>query len=135
MVDAQSVPEKSLVREEKLFFRRLRTLRRRGCAGFGEFDAPDVFFGLEAVDADLTGFGGADMADPDDTETGFAPTATDFDGLAGSGQEADAVQTRAFLAEIDGVGALDKRMAVGVGTFDDDAGCLGVARVLGTLFP
>src|SRR5712692_4049931 len=85
MVDAQSVPEKSLVREEKLFFRRLRTLRRRGCAGFGEFDAPDVFFGLEAVDADLTGFGGADMADPDDTETGFAPTATDFDGLAGSG--------------------------------------------------
>src|SRR6266849_10040017 len=85
MVDAQSVPEKRLKREEKLFFRGLGVLQRHGCAGFGEFDAPDVFFGLEPVDADLAGFGGADMTDPDDTETGFAPAAADFDGLAGRG--------------------------------------------------
>src|SRR2546429_9517255 len=78
-----------------------------------------IFFRLEAENADLVGLGGADLADPDDTETGFAPTAADFDGLAGAGQEADAVQTRAFLAEIDGIGALDKRMAVGGRTFDD----------------
>src|SRR6266849_10206708 len=85
MVDAQSVPEKSLMREEKLLFRGLGVLRSQGRAGFGEFDTPDVFFGLEAVDADLTGFISANMADPDDPETGFAPTAADFDGLAGRG--------------------------------------------------
>jgi len=58
-----------------------------GCGGFGEFDAPDVFFRLQAENADLIGFGGADLPDPDDTETGFAPAAADFDGLAGAGQE------------------------------------------------
>src|SRR6266478_2868734 len=133
MVDTESVPKKSPMREEKFLFRGLGALR--GCGGFGEFDAPDVFFRLEAENADLIGFGGADLADPDDTETGFAPAAADFDGLARAGQEANAVQTRAFLAEIDGVGALDKRMAVGVRTFDDDAESLGDASLLAALFP
>ncbi len=123
------------MREKKLLFRGLGALRRRDYGGFGEFDAPDVFFRLEAENADLIGFGGADLADPDDTETGFAPAAADFDGLARAGQEANAVQTRAFLAEIDGVGALDKRMAVGVRTFDDDAESLGDASLLAALFP
>ncbi len=70
------------MREKKLLFRGLGALRRRDCGGLGEFDAPDVFFRLEAENADLIGFGGADLADPDDTETGFAPAAADFDGLA-----------------------------------------------------
>src|SRR5712692_10657709 len=84
MLDTQSVTEKSVVREEKLFHRGLGSLRRRGGGGgFGEFDAPDIFFGLQ-YNADLVGFGGADLADPDDAETGFAPEASDFDGLAGS---------------------------------------------------
>jgi len=74
------------------------------------------------------------LPDPHDTETGFTPAAADFDGLAGAGQEADAVQTRAFLAEIDGIGALGKRMAVGVRTFDDDAESLGDASLLRLLF-
>ena len=83
MLDTQSVTEKSVVREEKLFFRGLGSLRSLD-GGFGEFDAPDIFFGLQG-DADLVGFGGADLADPDDAEASFAPEASDFDGLAGSG--------------------------------------------------
>src|SRR6202521_6459131 len=135
MADTQSVPKKSPLREEKLFFGGLGAFRRRGRGGFGEFDPPDVFFRLEAENADLIGFGAAALADPDDTETGFAPAAADFDGLAGAGQEADAVQTRAFLAEIDSVGALGKRMAVRVRTFDDDAESLGDASRLASFFP
>ncbi len=73
------------MREKKLFFFGLGALRRRNGGGFREFYAPDVFFGLETVEADLVGFGGADMADPDDAEAGFAPAAADFDGLAGGG--------------------------------------------------
>src|SRR5258708_20315331 len=121
--------------EEKLFFRGLGALRRRGRGSFREFDAPDVFFGFEAVDTDLIGFVGANMADPDDTEAGFAPEAADFDGLAGRSQEADAVETGAILAEIDGVGALGKRMAFGVGTFDDDAESFWDAGLLAAFFP
>src|SRR5260370_8620750 len=75
------------------------------------------------------------MADPDDTEAGFAPEATDFDGLAGRSQEADAVETRAILAEIDSVGTLGKRMAFGVGTFDDDAESFGAAGFVAAFFP
>jgi len=56
-------------------------LRRRRRSGFGEFDAPDVFIGFKAQYADMIGFGGANLADPDDTEAGFAPAAADFDGL------------------------------------------------------
>src|SRR5947208_14121272 len=107
MADTESVPEKSQMWEEKLFF------WRRDQAGFGEFDAPDVFIGLEAEDADLIGLGGADVADPDDAEAGFAPAAAHFDALAGGCQEADDVQTRAILAELGGVGALNERIAVG----------------------
>src|SRR5260370_8330267 len=103
--------------EEKLFFRGLGILRRRGRGGFGEFDAPDVFFGFEAVDADVIGFGGANMADPDDTEAGFAPEAADFDGLAGRSQEADTVETLPILSETDGVVALGKRLPFGAGPF------------------
>src|SRR5260370_497597 len=121
--------------EEKLFFRGLGALRRRGRGSFREFDAPDVFFGFEAVDTDLIGFVGANMADPDDTEAGFAPEAADFDGLAGRSQEADAVETGAILDEIDSVGTLGKRMAFGVGTFDDDAESFGDARLLAAFFP
>ncbi len=135
MVDTQSVPKKSLMLEEKLFFGVLGSLRRRGRDCFREFDAPDVFFGFEAVDADVIGFGGANMADPDDTEASFAPEAAYFDGLAGRSQEADAVETRAILAEIDSVGALGKRMAFGVGTFDDDAESFWDAGLLAAFFP
>ncbi len=84
MVDTQSLPEKSQRREEKLFFWGLGTLRRRGRGGFGEFNAPDIFLGLQDG-ADLVGFGRADVADPHDAEAGFAPAAADFDGLAGRG--------------------------------------------------
>src|SRR6266851_3390917 len=101
------------MREKKLFFFGLGALRRRNGGGFREFYAPDVFFGLETVEADLVGFGGADMADPDDAEAGFAPAA----------------------ADIDGVGTLDKRMALGVGALDDDAESFGNARLLATFFP
>src|SRR5258707_13705248 len=94
---------------KKLFFLGLGALRRRNVGGFREFYAPDVFFGLETVDADLVGFGGADMADPNDAEAGFAPAAADFDGLGGGGQEADAVEAPAILAEIAGGGTLVKR--------------------------
>src|SRR5882762_9049165 len=83
----------------------------------------------------MIGFGGANLADPDDTEAGFAPAAADFDGLAGRSQEADAVQPRAILAEIDGVGALGKRMALGVRAFDDDAKGLRNAGLRAGLFP
>src|SRR5258708_9219856 len=100
MADTQSVPKKSLMSGEKLVFRGLGALRRRGSSGFGEFDAPDVFFGLEAQDADLIGFGGADLADPDDTETGFAPESAGFDGLAGRGKEAHSVRARGIPAEL-----------------------------------
>jgi hypothetical protein len=62
-------------------------------AGLGKFDAPDVFFGLEAEDADLIGLGATNLADPDDPEAGLTPAAADFDGLARGSQEADAVQT------------------------------------------
>ena len=104
-------------------------------AGLGKFDAPDVFFGLEAEDADLIGLGGANLADPDDPEAGLAPAAADFDGLARGSQEADAVQTRAILAEIDGVGALGKRIAVVVRAFDEDAKGFGNARLFAVSFP
>src|SRR5260370_16837601 len=40
-----------------------------------------------------------------------------------------------MLAEIDSVGALGKRMAFGVGTFDDDAESCGDARLLAAFFP
>src|SRR5260370_41086476 len=121
MVETQSVPKKSLMLEEKLFFGVLGSLRRRGRDCFREFDAPDVFFGFEAVDADVIGFGGANMADPDDTEASFAPEAAHFDRLAGGSQEADAVETAAILAEIDGGGALGKRMGCGDRTVVGDA--------------
>src|SRR5260370_40122920 len=98
MVAKQSVPKKSPMREEKLFFRGLGALRRRGRGGFGKFDAPDVFFRLEAENADLIGFGGADLADPDDTETGFPPAAAGFHGLDRGCQAPNPVQTSAFLA-------------------------------------
>src|SRR5882757_9956809 len=75
------------------------------------------------------------MADPDDAEAGFTPAAADFNGLAGSGQEADAVETRAILAEIDGVGALGERMALGVDAFDNDAKRLWNAWLLAFFFP
>src|SRR5260370_41577443 len=121
--------------EKKLFFLGFGAVRRGNVGGFREFYAPDVFFGLETVDADLVGFGGADMADPNGAEAGFAPAAPDFDGLAGGGQEADAVEARAILAEIDGVGTLDKRMALGVGALDDDAESFGKSRLLASFFP
>jgi len=75
------------------------------------------------------------VSDPDDAETGFTPAAADFNGLAGRGQEPDAVETRAILAEIDGVGALGERMAFGVDPFDDDAKSLWDAWFLAFFFP
>ena len=75
------------------------------------------------------------MADPDDPEAGVAPAAADFDGLSRGSQEADAVQTRAILAEIDGVGALGKRMTVVVRTFDEDAKSFGNARLFAVSSP
>src|SRR5882757_2112549 len=75
------------------------------------------------------------MADPDDAEAGLTPAAADFNGLAGSGQEADAVETRAILAKIDGVGALGERMALGVDAFDNDAKSLWNAWLLALFFP
>src|SRR6266576_1759877 len=80
MVDTPSVPKKSPMREEKLLFRGLGALRRRGRGGFREFDTPDVFVRWEAENADLIGFGGADLADPDNTETGCSPTAAAVSG-------------------------------------------------------
>jgi len=71
-----------VVREEKLFFWRLGSLRLPG--GLRGFDAPDIFFGLQH-DTDLVGFSGANLADPHDAETGFAPEAAHFDGLSGTG--------------------------------------------------
>src|SRR5260370_10565408 len=64
MVDTQSVPKKSLMLEEKLFFGGLGSLRRRGRDCFREFDAPDVFFGFEAGGADVVGLRGGDLAVP-----------------------------------------------------------------------
>src|SRR5882762_3263339 len=119
---------------DSLFLGSLGVLRRPGCGGSGEFDTPDIFFGLQD-DADLIGFGGAELANPNDTETGLTPESADFYGLAGSGQEADAVEARAILAKIDGVGALGKRMALGVRAFDDDAKSFGDARLLAGPFP
>src|SRR5260370_35052677 len=101
--------------EKKLFFLGLGALRRRNGGGFWEIYAPDVFFGLETVDADLVGFGGADMADPDDAEAGFAPAAAGFDGLAGGGQEAGAVGARAILAGSERFGTRGKRVGRGGG--------------------
>jgi len=70
------------MREEKIYFvvwdfgeaglRRFRGVRRARC-----------LFRLQAENADLIGFRGADLPDPHDTETGFTPAAADFDGLAG----------------------------------------------------
>jgi len=82
MLDTQSVAKKSLAREKKLFFWRLGSLRLLG--GFRDFDAPDIFCGLQH-DTDLVGFSGANLANPDDAETGFAPQAAHLDGLARSG--------------------------------------------------
>jgi hypothetical protein len=123
------------MREKKLLLRGLGAFWRRGRGGFGEFDAPDVFFGLKAKDADVIGFGGAYVADPNDTEAGFAPAAADLNGLTGRSQEADAVETRAILAEINGVSALDKRIALGVDTFDNDPESFGDTRLLATFLP
>src|SRR5712664_3175945 len=127
MVDTQSVPKKSPDEGEEIIISGAWGLAEAGLRRFRGVRRARCLFQI--------GFGGADLADPDDTETGFAPAAADFDGLARAGQEANAVQTRAFLAEIDGVGALDKRMAVGVRTFDDDAESLGDASLLAALFP
>src|SRR5260370_2469135 len=96
--------------EKKLFFLGFGALRRPNVGGFREFYAPDVFFGLETVDADLVGFGGADMADPNDAEAGFAPAAADFDGLGGGGQEAEAVGGPAIPPEIAGCRTLGTMM-------------------------
>src|SRR5882762_4332938 len=118
----------------KLFFRRHGVLGSRSRGGFGEFDAPDIFFRFQDHSG-LIGFGCADVADPDDAETRFAPQAADFDGLAGRSQEANAVETRAVLAEINGVGTLGKCMALRVRAFDDDAESLGDAGFLAGSFP
>lgn len=82
---------------------------------------PNVFAGLQGEEADLIGFARADLADPYDAEGGSAPAATDLNGLAGGGEEADAVKAGAVLAEIHGVGRLDEAVAFGVGAFDNDA--------------
>ena len=75
------------------------------------------------------------MANPHDAEAGFAPQAADFDGLAGRGQEANAVEARAVFAEIDGIGALGEGMALGVRAFDDDTDSFGHAGLLASSFP
>ena len=75
------------------------------------------------------------MANPDNAETCGAPAAADFDGLAGSGQETDAVQTRTIFAEIHGVGGLGEIVALGIGAFDGDTKSLGNARLLAVLSP
>jgi len=72
MADTQSLPEKRRLPQDKLFFCRLWVGRRRR-RSFGELDAPDIFFGLETHDANLIGLVGADMPNPDDAESGFAP--------------------------------------------------------------
>src|SRR5258707_12094217 len=75
-------PDRRAARDS-LFLGRLGALRSPDPGGSGKFDAPDIFLGLQD-DADLIGFGGADLANPNDAETGFTPEAADFYGLAGS---------------------------------------------------
>src|ERR1700674_416766 len=83
----------------------------------------------------MVGFCGADLADPDHTESSFAPAAADFDGLAGSGQEAYAIETGSILAEIHGVGTLNKTMALGIGSLNDHTERFGNARLFAGSFP
>ena len=92
---------------------------------------------LEAIDAHVIGFGGANLAGPNDAEEAFAqaPGAADFDGLPGSGEEAYAVKTSTILAEIDGIGGLGEGIAFGILAFNDDAERLGNARLFAILFP
>src|SRR5437660_8113087 len=75
MVDRQSLPEKRLPTQKKLFFCGLGVGRgrRRWRRSFGELNAPNIFFSLETHDANLIGFAGANVADPHDSKSGFSP--------------------------------------------------------------
>jgi hypothetical protein len=106
-----------------------------GARGFGKSDMPDIFVGLQGEDAHLIGFVGADLADPDDAKTGFAPEAADFDSLTRRGEEADAVEASALLAKINGIGSLGEGMALAIGAFDDHAKGFGNAGLLAGSFP
>jgi hypothetical protein len=106
-----------------------------GGRGFGERDVPDIFVGLQGEDANLIGFVGADLADPDNAKTSFAPQAADFDGLTGRGEEPDAVEASALLAKINGIGSLGEGMAIGIGALDDDAKGFGNAGLPASFLP
>src|SRR5713101_6579381 len=121
--------------QDGLLFGRLGVFRRWSRSRLGERNAPDIFFGLQAEEANLIRLGGADLADPNNAKARFAPEAADFDGLAGRSEEADAVEARAILAEVHGIGALGEGMAPGVRTFDDDAESFGKARLLANSSP
>src|SRR5437879_13771404 len=86
---------------------------------FSQNHVPEVFFRLQPEDANLIRFSGADLPDPSDAKFLLAPQAVDFDDLARSGKEADAIEASAVLAEVDSVGTLLERMALWVGAFDD----------------
>src|SRR2546429_3451438 len=75
MVDTQSVPKKSPMREEKLLFRGLGALRRRGCGGFRGVRHPGGFFPLGAGKPAPGWLRGGGPAHPADTGNGLAPTA------------------------------------------------------------
>src|SRR2546421_9734476 len=78
MVDTQSVPKKSPMREEKLLFRGLGALRRRGCGGFRGVGTPDGLFLFEAEKTGLGWSGGAEPAGSDDTGKRLSATRGGF---------------------------------------------------------
>jgi hypothetical protein len=106
-----------------------------GGRGFGKGDVPDIFVGLQGEEANLIGFVGADLADPHDAKTGFAPEAADFDGLTGRGEKTDAVEASTLLTKINGISSLGEGMAFGIGAFDDHAKSLGNTGLLASFFP
>ena len=72
--------------------------------GFSKFDAPGEFAGVEDVDANLVGFGGAKLADPGDAETAFAvPAAFNFDDFSGSGEVGHVVEACTVFADVQSV--------------------------------
>ena len=106
-----------------------------GVERIGKLDVPNVLALIEGEETDLIGFGGADLTDPDDAETGFAPEAADFERLTGRSKKPDTIEARAILTEVHGESGLLERAASGVLASDDDAERFRNARFLAGATP
>src|ERR1700675_4028225 len=102
----------------------------------GDFDAPGEFTVVERADADLVGFGGANVANPGDAEAGFAvPAALYFDDFAGRSKIGDVVEAGSVFADVHGIRGLREGIAVAVLAADENAKRLRCTEVTASFPP